>query len=78
MTTTKGEMMTSLQLKPTVQVDGRDWHLFDIEFQTADGKFGTYIYALSHEHAELMLSELKETARVSGQVCGFERAGGAA
>lgn len=51
----------------SVEVDGRTWNLFSIDFDTADGKFSTHIYALSWEHAEHILEELKTTARVSGQ-----------
>ncbi len=60
--------MSGIVQQPTVRVGGRDWHLFDIEYQTVDGKFLVYMYALSFEHAEIMLAELKETARVAGQV----------
>lgn len=49
-------------------VDGRTWHLFTVEFDTADGLFTTYIYALSHEHAELMCAELRIGAKVAGQL----------
>ncbi len=70
--------MSGIVQPPTVHVNGRDWHLFDIEYQTADGKFSVYMYALSFEHAEMMLAELKETARVSGQVMDVYPAGGGA
>jgi hypothetical protein len=63
--------VSALELKPTVQVGGRDWRLFDIAFQTADGEYSVYMYALSFEHAQMMLDELKQTARVAGQVEGF-------
>jgi hypothetical protein len=54
----------------SVVVDGRTWHLFCIEFTTADGKYATYIYALSEEHAAAIVLELKETARLSHQFIG--------
>jgi hypothetical protein len=66
--------MNFIEQKFTVHVDGRRWQLFDIEFDTADGKFSTYIYALSHEHAEMILTELKASARIGGQIVGAERA----
>ncbi len=66
--------MSSLTMKPTIQVQGRTWRLFAIDYDTADGKFSTYIYALSWEHAHMMLDELKQTARIGGQVEGFENA----
>lgn len=61
---------SSIPMPLTVHVDGRDWHLFDVQYQTADGPFSTYIYAISSEHAEAIVLELRETARVGGQVCG--------
>ena len=54
----------------TVSVDGRYWHLFEVEFDTAEGKFSTHIYAISAEHASHVVEELKATARLAGQVCG--------
>ena len=51
-----------------VRVNGREWYLFSIEYDTADGMFSTYIYALSFEHAHMILGEMKQTARISGQV----------
>jgi hypothetical protein len=60
--------MSDIILKPTVQVDERTWSLFSIAFDTPDGKFETHLYALSFDHAEMMLAELKETGRISGQI----------
>ena len=68
-------MSNGLVMKPTVHVNGREWHLFTVDYQTADGNFATYIYALSFEHAVMMLDELKQTARVAAQVVGFEQNG---
>lgn len=52
----------------STSVDGRTWYLFACEFDSADGRFGFYIHALSHEHAEMLLSELRATAKVQGRV----------
>lgn len=49
-------------------VDGRQWNLFTVAYDTADGQFETYIYAISWEHAVALVEELKETATVSGQL----------
>jgi membrane protein YdbS with pleckstrin-like domain len=49
-------------------VGGRTWLLFSVEFTTADGEFSTYIYALSAEHAAAIVDELKQTARLGGQI----------
>lgn len=60
-------------MAPVVNVDGRDWYLFGIDYDTPDGKFSTYIYSLSLEHASYMLEELKSTARISGQVMEIQK-----
>ncbi len=61
-------------MKLTVEVDGRTWHLFDVQYDTADGKFSVYLYALSFEHAAAMVEELKATARLVGKVEGIVQA----
>ncbi|AVJ20990.1 MULTISPECIES: hypothetical protein [Pseudomonas] len=57
-----------MNLANRVKVSGVWWKLFSIEFQTPDGKFSTYIYALDAEHASYRLEELKLTAVVFGEV----------
>jgi hypothetical protein len=57
-----------LQIAPVV--NGRKWHVFDAEFETPDGKFSFYFYALSFEHAAYVLEELKATAKLGGQIEG--------
>lgn len=47
---------------------GRVWHPYAIEYDTPDGAFSTYIYAISDEHAQMMCADLRESARVTGQV----------
>lgn len=54
--------------KPEVIVNGRTWYLFSIDYDTADGKFATYIYALSLEHAQMIVQEMRQSSRVGGQV----------
>ena len=63
-----------IQMPLSVTVDGRTWRLFSVEFDTADGKFSTYIYALSDEHAAAMVAELRQTARCGGAVVGWVQA----
>ncbi len=62
-----------ITLKPTVIVNGREWHLFAVDFETADGKFATYVYAISREHASHIVEELRNTATLAGQVVGMSR-----
>ncbi len=64
----------SIPLPITTVVDGRTWRLFDVLYSTADGEFSTYIYALSFEHAELLIEELRQTARLGGQIQGWVKA----
>ena len=63
-----------IQMPLSAPVDGRTWRLFSVEFDTADGKFSTYIYALSDEHAAAMVAELRQTARCGGAVVGWVQA----
>jgi hypothetical protein len=60
--------MNSIVFKPKVTINGRIWNLYSFEFQTADGLFSSYFYAISFEHAAAILEELKETAKLSGQI----------
>lgn len=58
----------SVNLDLSVFEGGREWKLFLIDFTTADGEFSTYIYALSFEHANYLVEELRNSARVAGQI----------
>ena len=63
-----------IQMPITTVVNGRTWRLFGVDYSTADGEFGTYIYALSFEHAAAIVEELKQTARLGGQFEGWVKA----
>jgi hypothetical protein len=60
-----------LELRPVV--NGRTWRLFSFDYSTADGEFSAYFYALSPEHAAMVLAELKETARNPSSIEGWEK-----
>lgn len=60
----------SIAMPITCVVGGRVWRLYGVEYDTADGKFCTYIHALSWDHAVMRLEELKESARVYGEIVG--------
>lgn len=62
--------MNPVILQPAVMVNGVQWKLFGVEFGTADGKFVTWIYAVDHGHAALILEEMKDTAQVLGEFGG--------
>jgi hypothetical protein len=52
----------------TAVVDGRTWRTFTCSYDTPDGTFTFKIMALSMEHAAAMLADLKETARLDGEL----------
>lgn len=51
-----------------VQVDGRMWSPYIVEYTTADGVFTTKIFAVSMEHAAAVVEELKDTAVLKGEL----------
>jgi hypothetical protein len=64
-------------MTPAVHIDtqGRIWRPYVIEFKSQDSAAGlaegTYpfiVYALSIEHAHLMLDDLRATAQVKGEL----------
>lgn len=61
-------MTLRLELAPIV--NGVKWRLYPIEFTTVDGKFSAYFYAVTDEHAQAMLDDLKDTAIVGNPVLG--------
>lgn len=61
-------MSLSLDLKPVVA--GITWRLYPIEFNTVDGKFSAYFYAISDEHAQALLDDLKGNAVVGQPIEG--------
>jgi hypothetical protein len=53
-----------MNLKPEVMVNGIEWRLFSIDYQTPDGKFSAYFYAIDAEHASYILEEIKAVGEV--------------
>lgn len=47
---------------------GGGWHLYTYDYATQDGEFSGYLYALDMGHAEQLLSEMKATAVLAGQM----------
>lgn len=64
--------MTSVTLPTTTIEQGRTWKLYTFDYETADGKFCGYLYAISMEHAAALLEELKQTATLCGEMIGSE------
>lgn len=54
-----------MNLPPKVQVDGKSWNLYSVEFKSPDGTFSAYFYALSLEHASYQV----ESMRMNGTLC---------
>lgn len=62
-------------MQTTVQHNGHTWHLFSAEYDAGDALGGIssfHFYAISHDHAEIVLEEIRSTARVIGQVVGIK------
>lgn len=59
-----------IDMRHSVQVNGRTWLLYSLDYKTADGSFGTYFYAISDEHAAAIVQEIRETATLGGQIVG--------
>lgn len=56
-----------MDVKPVI-VDGREWRTYCCSYDTPDGTFGFNIMAISLDHALMMIEELKQTARVDGEL----------
>lgn len=52
-----------------VTVGGKQWYLFSAQYETPDGTYDFYFYAISFYHASIVLSDIKDTAKLTGQVC---------
>lgn len=52
----------------TTEVCGQEWHLYTYDYETQDGPFSGYLYALDMGHAEQLLIEMKVTAVLAGQM----------
>lgn len=63
-------MSDPVKLQPEVFVDGLLWKLYGVDFTAEDRTYSTYIYALNAEHAQYMLTDLKETGHVTGPILG--------
>ena len=65
------DMSRTVSLPLSTVVDGRRWDLYSVHFRTADAlTLSTYVYALSYEHALMIVQDLRESAVVEGKVVG--------
>lgn len=63
-------MSRTFELPLSSQVNGHTWNLYSFDYESPDGRPSGYFYATSHEHAAILLTELKESAVLVGQVMG--------
>lgn len=54
-----------MNLPSSVTVAGVRWKLYSVDFDSPDGKFSAYFYAISAEHASYQIEAIKETGTVS-------------
>lgn len=54
-----------MNLPPTVRVQGIEWKLFTVNFESPDGKFSAYMYGISADHARYQLESLKENGKIN-------------
>lgn len=52
----------------STEVRGQVWHLYTYDYMTQDGLFSGYLHALDMGHAEQLLSEMKATSVLAGQM----------
>jgi hypothetical protein len=60
--------MKTVKQQHSVTHEGRKWKLFTFEYNTPDGKFSSYFYAISLEHAAAIIEDIKETATLTGEL----------
>lgn len=44
------------------------WKPYSIEFESPEGKFVFTIYAISFEHAQLLIEDIRQTLKLSGEL----------
>lgn len=61
--------MSKVVLDKSVVVNGETWYLFSITFESVDDStYSTYLYAKDAYHASLLLEDMKDHAKLFGQV----------
>ena len=65
--------MSALALPLSSQIGQHTWHLYSFNYQSQDAQGSQpsgYIYAMSEDHARLLLEDVKATAVIAYQVAG--------
>lgn len=58
----------AVTLELSVCVGGLMWHLYSCSYKGDDGTFEFYFYAISDEHADAVVADIKDSAVVQGRV----------
>lgn len=66
-------MSTAVTMPREVEVNGRTWSLYAAEYAGADGTFGLHFYAISMEHAAIVVEDIKTTLKLTGKYEGTVR-----
>lgn len=67
-------MSNAVHMPLSCEVRGKTWHLYSFEWGGADGTFCGHFYAISDDHAALVLQDIKDTAKLNGRLYGIEQA----
>jgi len=51
-----------------VDEEGNVWKPFVVGYETSEGPRLTFVYAISAEHAQLVIEDLRSSARLVGEV----------
>lgn len=62
-------MSQPLELQLSTVVKGVTWRLYTIDFNSCDGQFSAYFYAVSDEHAQATFDDIKDTGKVGWALC---------
>ncbi len=66
------ELAGSINMPLQVEVEGRAWRLFSVEFSEDERRYSFYIYAINREHASYVVESIKQTAELSpGNIVGI-------
>ncbi|ELP5887739.1 MAG: hypothetical protein JJO71_14420 [Escherichia coli] len=64
--------MSGINMPLQVEVEGRTWKLFSVDFMADERKYSFYIYAINREHASYIVDDIKRTAELSpGNIVGI-------
>ncbi len=56
--------MTTIHYRPHTDPQGRVWYPYALQYRADGMTFAVTVYALSGEHAECILEDIKETGEI--------------